>query len=94
MQRIRLKTFQCLFRQEIAYHDRPENSPSAISVRLSSDASDIEQIVGVRLGLIGEVLVTGQFVAGQFVADDWSRTIRRMDNSLQDISSQDNSSHI
>ena len=31
--------------------------------------------------------VLGEFVAGQFVADDSSRTIRRMDNSLQDISS-------
>ncbi len=33
--------------------------------------------------------VTGQFVAGQFVTDNSLRTIRRMDNSLQDNSSSD-----
>jgi hypothetical protein len=36
----------------------------------------------------------GQFVAGQFVADNSSRTIRRMDNSSPDNSSQDNSSQL
>jgi ABC-type multidrug transport system fused ATPase/permease subunit len=54
-ERIRLKTFGCLLQQEIAYYDRPENSSSAISVRLSSDASAIEQVVGIRLGIMCEV---------------------------------------
>jgi ATP-binding cassette subfamily B (MDR/TAP) protein 1 len=54
--RIRLKAFACLLRQETAYFDRPENSSSAISVRLSSDAAAIEQMVGTRLGAICEVV--------------------------------------
>jgi ABC-type multidrug transport system fused ATPase/permease subunit len=61
IQRIRLKAFECLLRQEIAYFDRPENSSSAISVRLSSDASVIEQMIGIRLGLMCEVLALSGF---------------------------------
>jgi ATP-binding cassette subfamily B (MDR/TAP) protein 1 len=56
--RIRLKTFTCLLRQETAYFDRPENSSSAISVRLSSDATALEQLVGTRLGAICEALTS------------------------------------
>ncbi len=40
----------------MAYYDRSENSSSAISVRLSSDASVIEQVVGIRLGIMCEVI--------------------------------------
>ncbi len=60
-ERIRLKTFECLLRQEIAYYDRPENSSSAISVRLSSDASAIEQMVGIRLGVMCETFALSCF---------------------------------
>jgi ABC-type multidrug transport system fused ATPase/permease subunit len=60
-ERIRLKTFGCLLRQEIAYYDRPENSSSAISVRLSSDASAIEQVVGIRLRIMCEVFALSCF---------------------------------
>ncbi|CAF4363373.1 unnamed protein product, partial [Rotaria sp. Silwood2] len=55
-QRIRLKAFACLLRQEVAYFDRPENSSGAICTRLSSDASAIQEMTGTRLGIICEAL--------------------------------------
>ncbi|CAF0847127.1 unnamed protein product [Adineta steineri] len=51
-QRIRSKAFACLLRQEVAYFDRPENSSGAITVRLSSNASAIQDMIGTTLGLI------------------------------------------
>ena len=73
--RVRLKTFACLLRQEIAYFDRPENSSSAISVRLSSDAAALEQMVGTRLGVICEVttLFLFGFVFGMVI--NWDLTL-------------------
>jgi ATP-binding cassette subfamily B (MDR/TAP) protein 1 len=59
--RVRLKMFACLLRQETAYFDRPENSSSAISVRLSSDAAALEQMVGTRLGAICESVALSVF---------------------------------
>jgi ATP-binding cassette subfamily B (MDR/TAP) protein 1 len=59
--RIRLKTFTCLLRQETAYFDRPENSSGAISVRLSSDAAALEQMLGTRLGAICEAVALACF---------------------------------
>jgi ABC-type bacteriocin/lantibiotic exporter with double-glycine peptidase domain len=55
-QRIRSKAFDCLLRQEVAYFDRPENSPGAICSRLYTDASSVQQMTGTRLGLICETL--------------------------------------
>ena len=55
-ERIRLKTFSCLLRQETAYFDRPENSSGAISLRLSSDAAAFEQMISTRLGMICETV--------------------------------------
>ncbi|CAF4470218.1 unnamed protein product, partial [Rotaria sp. Silwood2] len=53
-QRIRSKAFACLLRQEVAYFDRPENSSGAICVRLSSDASAIQEMSSTRFGAICE----------------------------------------
>ncbi len=74
-ERIRLKVFQCLLRQEIAYYDRPENSSNAISVRLSSDISAIEQMVGIRLGIMFETIALSCFglLFGLFFS--WELTI-------------------
>ncbi len=47
--------------KHIAYDDRPENSSNAISVRLSSDASAIEQVVGIKLGIMCEVFALSCF---------------------------------
>ncbi|CAF1372533.1 unnamed protein product [Adineta ricciae] len=60
-QRIRLKAFKCLLRQEITYFDQPENSSGAISTRLSTDASAIQQMTGSRLGVICESLAMACF---------------------------------
>ncbi|CAF1044852.1 unnamed protein product [Adineta steineri] len=51
-QRVRSKAFACLLRQEVAYFDRPENSSGTITVRLSSNASAIQDMIGTTLGLI------------------------------------------
>ncbi|CAF1656375.1 unnamed protein product, partial [Adineta ricciae] len=53
-QRIRTKAIASLLRQEVAYFDQPENSSSAISTRLSSDARAVQHVTGPRLGIICE----------------------------------------
>ncbi|CAF1295721.1 unnamed protein product [Rotaria sordida] len=67
-QRIRLKAFACLLRQEVAYFDRPENSSGAICTRLSSDASVIQEMTGTRLGVICEALAISSHIAATFTA--------------------------
>lgn len=75
VERIRMKTFACLLRQETAYFDRPENSSGAISLRLSSDAAAFEQMVGTRLGMICETvaLTASGFLFGIFFS--WQLTM-------------------
>ncbi|CAF5001609.1 unnamed protein product, partial [Rotaria sp. Silwood1] len=74
-QRICSKFFACLLHQEIAYFDRPENSSGAISVRLSSDASAIRDMIGARLGFICEAIALWVFgtLLGCFVS--WQLTM-------------------
>ena len=74
-ERIRVKTFACLLRQEMAFFDQPENSSSAISIRLSSDVVALEQMVGIRLGVICEALTVAffGFLFGIFFS--WQLTI-------------------
>ena len=75
IERIRLKMFECLLRQEIAYYDRPENTSSAINVRLCTDALAIEQVVGTRLGVMCETLALCSFglLLGMFFS--WQLTM-------------------
>ncbi|CAF1586809.1 unnamed protein product [Adineta ricciae] len=56
VQRIRSKAFSCLLRQEVDYFDRPENSSTAICVRLSSNAAALQDMTGTRLGVVCEAL--------------------------------------
>ncbi|CAF3218820.1 unnamed protein product [Rotaria sp. Silwood2] len=74
-ERIRLKALTCLLRQEVAYFDRPENSSGAISVRLSSDASAIQEMTGTRLGAMSEALALSFFgiLFGCFIS--WQLTL-------------------
>ncbi|CAF4842443.1 unnamed protein product [Rotaria sp. Silwood1] len=67
-QRIRSKAFACLLRQEVAYFDRLENSSGAICVRLSSDASAVQEMTGTRLGAICEVLSLARNIAASISA--------------------------
>ncbi|CAF4418806.1 unnamed protein product [Rotaria socialis] len=53
-ERIRVKTIECLLRQEVAYFDRPENSCGAVCTRLSSDGSAVQQMTDPRLGIFCE----------------------------------------
>ena len=55
-ERLRTKAFGALLRQEVAYFDRPENSTSAISTRLLSDAQAVQQTMGTLLGMMCETL--------------------------------------
>jgi ATP-binding cassette subfamily B (MDR/TAP) protein 1 len=75
VQRIRLKAFSCLLRQEVAYFDRPENSSGSISNRLSSDALAIQQMTGSRLGMMCEAFAL--FVSGLIsgILLNWQLTI-------------------
>ncbi|CAF3827058.1 unnamed protein product [Rotaria sordida] len=66
--RIRSKAFACLLRQEVAYFDRPENSSGAICTRLSSDASAIQEMTGLRLGTICEGIALSQRIGASVSA--------------------------
>ena len=59
----------------MSYFDRPENSSSAIGVRLSSDASAIEQVISTRLGVICETIALSCFglLFGMFFS--WELTL-------------------
>jgi ABC-type multidrug transport system fused ATPase/permease subunit len=59
----------------MAYFDRMENSSSAISVRLSSGAAALEQMIGSRLAVITEpfAMCLFGFLAGLFVS--WQLTM-------------------
>ncbi|CAF1250836.1 unnamed protein product [Rotaria sordida] len=74
-QRIRLKAFACLLRQEVAYFDRPENSSGAICTRLSSDASVIQEMTGTRLGVICEALAMSFFGMAFGCVIQWQLTL-------------------
>ncbi|CAF3561054.1 unnamed protein product [Adineta steineri] len=50
--RIRLKVFQTILRQEIAYFDAPENNTGALCTRLSTKASAVQGATGIRLGIL------------------------------------------
>ena len=59
----------------MAYFDRPENSSSAISVRLSSDAAAFEQMLGARCGALCEAIAMSLigFLFGVFFS--WELTL-------------------
>lgn len=54
-ERIRLKAFSCLLRQEVAYFDQSENNSGAICARLQTDVVSIQKMTGARLGVICEI---------------------------------------
>ncbi|CAF4125410.1 unnamed protein product [Rotaria magnacalcarata] len=74
-ERIRLKAFGHLLRQEMAFFDFPENSSGAICNRLSSDALAVQQIVGARLGIVCEAIATFGFgiILGMYFS--WQLTL-------------------
>ncbi|CAF1295585.1 unnamed protein product [Rotaria sordida] len=50
--RLRIKAFGCMLRQEVGWFDETENSVGSLCSRLSTDALEIQKLTGVRLGLI------------------------------------------
>ncbi|KAK9327450.1 P-loop containing nucleoside triphosphate hydrolase protein [Lipomyces starkeyi] len=52
VRRTRLITFRHYIRQDIAFHDRPANSPSALSSTLSTEAQQLEGLTGTTFGQI------------------------------------------
>ncbi|UJR22125.1 hypothetical protein I4U23_025189 [Adineta vaga] len=50
--RMRTITFSAMIRQEISYFDQEENSVGALVTRLSSDASALKGLTGIRIGTI------------------------------------------
>ncbi|CAF1931090.1 unnamed protein product [Rotaria magnacalcarata] len=74
-ERIRLKAFGHLLRQEMAFFDFPENSSGAICNRLSSDALAVQQVVGARLGIVCEAIATFGFgiILGMYFS--WQLTL-------------------
>jgi ATP-binding cassette subfamily B (MDR/TAP) protein 1 len=60
-QRVRVKAFENLLCQEVAFFDRSENSSGAIAARLSSDAMAVQQMIGTRLGIVFETVTMLSF---------------------------------
>jgi len=56
-ERIRIKAFATLLRQEVAYFDQLENNSHAINNRLSFDARSIQQMTGARFSILCEASV-------------------------------------
>ncbi|CAF3578851.1 unnamed protein product [Rotaria sordida] len=50
--RMRIISFASMLRQEIAWFDREENSLGALVTQLSSDASNLKGLSGIRMGII------------------------------------------
>ncbi|KAJ0017256.1 hypothetical protein Pint_10094 [Pistacia integerrima] len=66
IQRIRASTFEKVVHQEISWFDDPANSSGAIGARLSTDASQVRNIVGDALALIVQNIAT--ITAGLVIA--------------------------
>ncbi|CAF3982099.1 unnamed protein product [Adineta steineri] len=54
--RIRVKIFGCMLRQEVGWYDRTENNTGTLCARLSTDALAIQSLTSARLGLLIESL--------------------------------------
>jgi ATP-binding cassette subfamily B (MDR/TAP) protein 1 len=64
--RLRRAVFQSYLRQEVAWHDLPENSTGSLTTRLSTDAVTVRQALGDRLGLTFQN--TASMIAGLVIA--------------------------
>ncbi|XP_067865081.1 ATP-dependent translocase ABCB1-like isoform X3 [Heterodontus francisci] len=53
-QKMRYMAFKAMLRQEIAWFDDKKNSTGALTTRLATEASQVQTIVGSRLGLIAQ----------------------------------------
>ncbi|XP_023931974.1 multidrug resistance protein 1-like [Lingula anatina] len=56
--RLRLKTFDNILRQDIAWFDDPRQATGALTTRLATDASLVKTGTGVRLGIIVQSAVS------------------------------------
>ncbi|CAF1037971.1 unnamed protein product [Adineta ricciae] len=54
--RLRMKSFACMLRQEVAWFDKSENNTGSLCARLSADAMAVQSLTNVRLGLLIESL--------------------------------------
>ncbi|CAH8580766.1 unnamed protein product [Heterobilharzia americana] len=55
--RLRENLFASMLRQEMAWHDRPENHPPSLLVMLTSDANKVNTLCGTSLGRLIESIV-------------------------------------
>lgn len=60
----RQECLENMMRKRIAYFDREENSPGALSARLSTDASHLQQLLGTEMGmcLVGVLSIVGSII--------------------------------
>ncbi|CAF0803457.1 unnamed protein product [Adineta steineri] len=73
--RMRKLTFSAMLRQEISYFDQQTNSVGALVTRLSSDASALKGMTGIRIGIIFQSIgasITGLIIG--FTAS-WKLTL-------------------
>ncbi|CAF4562481.1 unnamed protein product, partial [Rotaria socialis] len=50
--RLRIKTFGCILRQEVGWFDEAENSVGSLCSCLATDTLEIQKLTGVRFGLV------------------------------------------
>ncbi|CAF3805471.1 unnamed protein product [Adineta steineri] len=72
--RMRKLTFSAMLRQEMSYFDQSTNSVGALVTRLSSDASALKGMTGIRIGIIFQSI--GASIAGLIIsfATSWKLT--------------------
>ncbi len=73
--RLRVLTFRSILWQKIEWFDRLENSVGALCVRLSSDASVVQEATGARLGILIQVTVSIFFAVTLSMYYSWKLTL-------------------
>ncbi|KAH0743004.1 hypothetical protein KY290_030997 [Solanum tuberosum] len=71
IKRLREKMFTSLLTFEVGWYDRDENTSAAICSRLSTDANMVRSLVGDRMSLLVQVLVSASIAFGLGLIISW-----------------------
>lgn len=69
--RLRIKAFEAIMNQEIAWFDHDENGVGALCTRLSADASSVQGATGSRISIVFQSVATLTFSVALSLYYDW-----------------------
>ncbi|CAH8515808.1 unnamed protein product [Schistosoma turkestanicum] len=73
--RLRQNLFTSMLKQEMAWHDKPENSPGILSFILTSDANKVNTFCGTSLGRLVESFILATFSLTIGFVYNWKLTL-------------------